>query len=239
MKNCHINKSSNKVKSTTKKDKSFFTKHTSIGKSNPNPKCIDFNEKTSSFTKVSLPQTIPISNVSKQHFCTCEKSKCQKKYCNCYANGEVCNSLCQCFDCRNFNSLLNDHNNDKQTIKDTFTILSDNTKPIFCTCTKSNCIKNYCDCYKANKQCTSKCRCLDCKNNCFILSKKKDPKNKMIIEYIRVEINHGEIISKEGKLLLSKASKVFSTNKKTLLNESNIKKEEADDEFTCKKRLYS
>ena len=36
----------------------------------------------------------------------------------------------------------------------------------FCKdCTKSNCNKKYCECYKAGKKCNDKCRCLNCLNS--------------------------------------------------------------------------
>jgi hypothetical protein len=33
--------------------------------------------------------------------CTCKKTKCNKKYCACYAAGKKCSSLCTCDDCTN------------------------------------------------------------------------------------------------------------------------------------------
>ena len=33
--------------------------------------------------------------------CGCRKSKCQKSYCQCYANGGKCNANCACLDCGN------------------------------------------------------------------------------------------------------------------------------------------
>ena len=33
-----------------------------------------------------------------------------------------------------------------------------------CSCPRSNCIKLYCDCFKAGRRCTSKCSCTNCKN---------------------------------------------------------------------------
>ena len=42
--------------------------------------------------------------------------------------------------------------------------INENTEVITCTCTKSNCNKKYCECYKAGKQCNYNCRCLNCAN---------------------------------------------------------------------------
>jgi len=33
-----------------------------------------------------------------------------------------------------------------------------------CSCPRSNCIKLYCDCFKAGRRCSSKCSCTNCKN---------------------------------------------------------------------------
>ena len=33
-----------------------------------------------------------------------------------------------------------------------------------CNCTKSNCLKKYCECYKAGIKCSDLCRCRDCEN---------------------------------------------------------------------------
>ena len=38
------------------------------------------------------------------------------------------------------------------------------TDQVICTCTKSNCNKKYCECYKSNQKCTYRCRCVNCKN---------------------------------------------------------------------------
>jgi hypothetical protein len=39
--------------------------------------------------------------MQKKHFCNCKKTKCLKLYCECFANGEVCSSECNCNDCCN------------------------------------------------------------------------------------------------------------------------------------------
>ncbi len=38
---------------------------------------------------------------TKKFHCNCEKSKCQKKYCECFANNEVCDVKCDCRSCKN------------------------------------------------------------------------------------------------------------------------------------------
>ena len=35
--------------------------------------------------------------------CNCKKSRCQKKYCECFSNGVGCNEECKCHGCLNGN----------------------------------------------------------------------------------------------------------------------------------------
>jgi hypothetical protein len=39
-----------------------------------------------------------------------------------------------------------------------------NVTNIVCNCTKSNCRKKYCECYKGGKECSWMCRCVNCEN---------------------------------------------------------------------------
>ena len=88
--------------------------------------------------------------------CSCTKTKCIKKYCECYSNNRYCND-CHCQDCMNKFSYLN--SNSSNDIK----YISDN-EIIICTCTKSGCNKKYCECYKSGKKCNEECRCSNCLN---------------------------------------------------------------------------
>lgn len=82
------------------------------------------------------------------------------------------------------------------------------SKMMSCTCTKSNCKKNYCDCFKAGNICGSSCRCIDCKNTLYFTKTQKPPKH--TIEYVRVEVSFSKINVKEGKMLFTR----FSDKKK-------------------------
>lgn len=101
-------------------------------------------------TKVIHKKSLITNNIS----CTCSKTKCLKKYCECLANHQYCIN-CNCVDCHNTPSFQKEK-------------MSDNIDIITCTCTKSNCNKKYCECYKSGKMCNANCRCLNCKNSdCF------------------------------------------------------------------------
>ena len=57
------------------------------------------------------------SNIKTQRIiCNCTKSNCMKKYCECYKQGLICNSLCRCLDCCNKN-FINNCDNIKSNIK--------------------------------------------------------------------------------------------------------------------------
>ena len=53
-----------------------------------------------------------------------------------------------------------EYNNKKENIP--------KTQRVICNCTKSNCMKKYCECFKQGFNCNSLCRCLDCKNKIYI-----------------------------------------------------------------------
>lgn len=127
----------------------------------------------------------------KKFFCNCKKSKCLKLYCECFANGEFCIN-CNCQDCSNvigneeekdeaFKSIKDKNpvamklNNNKEVAKEE--TLTENK--IGCNCTKSNCSKKYCECYKANVQCTEQCRCRDCENSSM---KCRENKRKIMLQ---------------------------------------------------------
>ncbi len=88
--------------------------------------------------------------------CNCTKTKCMKKYCECFANKRFCKD-CHCQDCMNRFPLYNNSNNNMRYLTE--------NELIICTCTKSNCNKKYCECFKAGKKCNDKCRCLNCLNS--------------------------------------------------------------------------
>ena len=110
--------------------------------------------------------------------CTCSKTGCKKKYCACFSMGKYCDG-CDCKDCENKpqkedinNNILKNNvikQNDLEKINNSKTIISNpKTQKVICNCTKSNCMKKYCECYKQGLNCNSLCRCLECKNKAFI-----------------------------------------------------------------------
>lgn len=116
--------------------------------------------------------------------CNCKRSKCLKLYCECYAKQTFCGSDCKCVDCNNI---------DSPQFEDARSCaiqssLDRNSSAFFrapiaplaglprkgCKCKRSQCLKNYCECYQAAKGCIDTCRCVSCENEYGV----KPPKSK-------------------------------------------------------------
>lgn len=69
--------------------------------------CIDCNCKNcqnkppENWTSNRNTSSIPNKPKTELVTCTCTKSGCNKKYCECYKNGSKCNPLCRCVACEN------------------------------------------------------------------------------------------------------------------------------------------
>ena len=107
--------------------------------------------------------------------CTCSKTGCRKKYCACFSKKIFCDG-CECKDCENKpllnekvnknnsnNNIIKEENNEKINYSKT-EISNPKSQRVICNCTKSNCMKKYCECYKQGFNCNGLCRCLECKN---------------------------------------------------------------------------
>lgn len=173
--------------------------------------------------------------------CTCTKTQCQKKYCACYSFGKYC-EMCNCIGClnrpnnnytdNNENRSNNTNKNDEENIQRNN--CQDSKQTIVCNCTKSRCMKKYCECYKVQLPCGALCRCIDCNNksNSYIYS------NPPIGDYDN-NINNQNINKSESKMnsfqndyieKLREASKYFTimameiyiSNFKLVINERII-----------------
>ena len=146
--------------------------------------------------------------------CNCTKTGCNKFYCQCFNQGRYCHG-CNCQNCNNKkpdNISSNKRPKEKEEKKSII---------IACTCTKSGCNKNYCECFKNKVKCNSNCRCRNCENidsenseykdNIFNISNKK---------YQCCEANSIFII--KNKIIIEELSKKKENRKtKIILNESS------------------
>ena len=92
-------------------------------------------------------------NLNDKICCYCTKTRCIKKYCECYSNNRYCKN-CHCVNCLN-KFIHKGIEPPKESVE---------SNEVFCTCSKSNCNKKYCECFKSSQKCTFKCRCINCKN---------------------------------------------------------------------------
>ncbi|CAD8118372.1 unnamed protein product [Paramecium sonneborni] len=120
---------------------------------------INFQSENNSFS-------LNISNP----FCKCTKSNCLKLYCQCFHQNSKCSDFCKCMECKNRIEYLGIRFNAIEKIKQKLyrqkndDDLFDRSKIWGCKCQKSQCQKNYCECFVRNQKCSSNCRCKDCEN---------------------------------------------------------------------------
>ena len=158
--------------------------------------------------------------------CSCNKTKCIKKYCECFANNRFCTN-CLCLDCRNKDIFLGTLNNFE----------SKNKEIVVCTCSKSGCNKKYCGCYKEGLKCNIKCRCINCLN----MEDKTDKNDKDNIKTNNVDETKSESDKKISKNELDNFNiqriSIFINKSQTLINVEKLAKEEFN--LLCKKRKKS
>lgn len=95
--------------------------------------------------------------------CNCKKSKCLKKYCECFAGQAYCSDECRCQACCNTveHEDLRSKAIEEMKRKDSDAF---EQKTSSCNCKKSKCLKKYCDCFQAGIICGESCKCKDCEN---------------------------------------------------------------------------
>ena len=161
--------------------------------------------------------------------CSCNKTKCIKKYCECFANNKLCTN-CLCIDCRNKDIFINTFgmdNSDKNK----------NKEIIVCTCSKSGCNKKYCECYKEGLKCNIKCRCINCLNLPEELNNKNSTNEKIIsLDESKSESGKNTTSTTKGEVdgfNIQRISILINKNQ-TLINVEKLDKDEFN--LLCKKR---
>ena len=159
--------------------------------------------------------------------CSCIKTKCIKKYCECFANNKSCSS-CICIDCRNKEIYTNNQNKEN----------TQNKEIVFCTCAKSGCNKKYCECYKEGLKCNIKCRCVKCLNcdENENLDKVNDNEKNLSLDETRCESGKKSTSGELCEFNIEKIS-VLIGKTQTYINIEKLCKE--DFELLCKKRKTS
>ncbi|KAJ6732368.1 PROTEIN TESMIN/TSO1-LIKE CXC 2 [Salix purpurea] len=121
--------------------------------------------------------------------CNCKKTRCLKRYCDCFAAGIYCAETCACQGCFNrpeYEDTVLDTRQQKEShnplafapkivqhvtefhainVEDAGLFMpSTGRHKTGCNCKRSMCVKKYCECYQANVGCYNACRCEGCKN---------------------------------------------------------------------------
>ncbi|QDZ21652.1 protein tesmin/TSO1-like CXC [Chloropicon primus] len=139
-----------------------------------------------------LPKGGSGKNTKQQKRCQCKKTKCLKLYCPCFAEGLYCGPRCNCRDCFNdqqYDKLVKEAREKiKEKNPDAFEpkvrvsaqrmhqaphseggvnapqVRQTLQHQTGCKCTKTSCLKRYCECYAAGVFCGTKCNCTNCQN---------------------------------------------------------------------------
>ena len=202
---------------------------------------------------MDLDDDITNPNISNKKYvgCNCKNSGCLKRYCECFSRMKYCDNNCQCKSCRNNIKFEKERT---EAIKlymvkspVSFKKINMDLNNITCNCKKSNCLKNYCECFQFGLKCTYSCGCVDCKNrnllekklffvenNCDNNSKKSINNN---ISDIKMDINNN---NSELIKLDEDANKEDINNKITknsLDKGENIKKSTNNPQFIVNKAV--
>ena len=146
--------------------------------------------------------------------CNCKNSGCLKRYCECFSRMKYCDASCQCKNCLNNIKYEKERNEAIRLylIKSpvSFKKINMDLNNVTCNCKKSNCLKNYCECFQFRLKCTYSCGCVDCKNRnpfekkLFFVENNCDSKknnqnnNNVIIDKQKNEINNQGQIDKNN-----------------------------------------
>ena len=106
---------------------------------------------------MDIDDDVTNSNASNKKFmgCNCKNSGCLKRYCECFSRMKYCKYEKERTEAIKLYLV-------KSPVS--FKKINMDLNNITCNCKKSNCLKNYCECFQFGLKCTYSCGCVDCKN---------------------------------------------------------------------------
>ena len=203
---------------------------TSISRSSKKP----LKAPDSAFSYVNNSTTNLSSSERPPSKCNCKNSNCFKLYCECFANGKYCEN-CACINCKNTveNKELRTEKYNEIILRNPKALQKINStkRSWTCKCKNSGCLKKYCDCYQNRRNCTSKCKCVNCFNKNIINNNKNNGSKMKRIRGIKNKKNKKDEINSINE------EEEFNENNENEINE--VKKNKNVDLSTPKKNKNS
>ena len=184
------------------------------------------NEININNNKVTTSNKLFFTEYGMGYKCNCTKTGCNKYYCQCYNQGRYCHG-CNCQNCQNkMPDFISSNKRPKKQEEKQKAI------NVSCTCTKSGCNKNYCECYKNKTKCNNLCRCRNCENseNYIDSEKIKEHQN---MNYECCEANSVFII--KNKIIVEDISKKYVGKQKIMATESSLSSSSTENRIIGKK----
>ena len=204
---------------------------------------------------MDLDDDITNPNVSNKKCigCNCKNSGCLKRYCECFSRMKYCDSNCQCKSCKNNIKFEKERT---EAIKlylvkspVSFKKINMDLNNITCNCKKSNCLKNYCECFQFGLKCTYSCGCVDCKNRNLLEKKlffvenncdnnaKKNINNNIPDIKMNINNNNSELIKLDEEANKKDENNKINKNNNNIDKNENIKKNNNSPQFIVNKAV--
>jgi len=253
----NINNNNSNYNISTNNNFSFLTPNNKSDKENENEKNTEKKTEIIKNNKIIiLDNNITHNNMFFTDYglgykCNCQKTQCNKYYCQCFREGRYCFN-CNCVGCHNQKPehcssnkhKIEEDNKDKKTFS------------IACTCTKSGCNKNYCECFKNKVKCNSLCRCRNCENcenskneksgdkknsgiqnyECCLANSVSIVKNKIILEDINKKKKKIEPIRRKIRIMINE-NILFSSSSDENENVGHKRKRGDENEMDIEKNM--
>lgn len=152
-------------------------------------RCSDVFEKSNYVTPTKIKRPLKMDKLNSHNKtnkpkigCKCSKIQCTRLHCLCFRENKYCGPHCGCVGCLNIEEYADTIKKIKNftqevnplAFKSKIENLNLNSAVKIhnrgCSCTKNNCLKNYCECHKNGLKCSSLCKCNQCENDKVKLS---------------------------------------------------------------------